>query len=378
MNNKIFESSSKQAEAEQVVRKPRNITFEVCRYAYGSTLNKHGDPEVIDVAEQHTATVVDPEPGKVLQHSCGSVVWWRHKFEFQNYVILEHECGYIAARTDVTLPAQEHGRFEMRAVTLEGAKSVPAWEVHRQTPEGAWFPVEGQHLRERILPAEQWIQEIKTTILPNLVACHDEVMSRYQQTTKSAPVVCHPSTQPLNYAEAFSLARKAILGIEHDKLDAKAHSAKNDCDSAQTALERHRENDLRRGLSRFLPWVAVPHFTKTLRLQSSLENAVEHYLKTCDAVSEFQNRVDASQLHEAIDHRAKQLLAAQELRCQAAYASRQVAEAEELVECLQQHPKEMVTLLQTCIQGRQRLSVPKPLSTEYYSKELRNSCKVRL
>ena len=241
-----------------------------------------------------------------------------------------------------------------------------------------WFPVEGQHLRERTLPAEQWIQEIKTTILPNLVACHDEVMSRYQQTTKSAPVVCHPSTQPLNYAEAFSLARKAILGIEHDKLDAKAHSAKNDYDSAQTALERHRENDLRRGLSRFLPWVAVPHFTKTLRLQSSLENAVEHYLKTCDAVSEFQNRVDASQLHEAIDPAAKQLLAAQELRCQAAYASRQVAEAEELVECLQQHPKEMVTLLQTCIQGRQGLSVPKPLSTEYYSKELRNSCKVRL
>src|ERR1035441_30711 len=87
---------------------------------------------------------------------------------------------------------------------------------------------------------------------------------------------------------------------------------------------RHRENDLRRGLSRFLPWVAVPHFTKTLRLQSSLENAVEHYLKTCDAVSEFQNRVDASQLHEAIDPGAKQLLAAQELRCQAANASRQV------------------------------------------------------
>ena len=81
MNNKIFESSSKQAEAEQVVRKPRNITFEVCRYAYGSTLNKHGDPEVIDVAEQHTATVVDPEPGKVLQHSFGAVVWWCHKFE---------------------------------------------------------------------------------------------------------------------------------------------------------------------------------------------------------------------------------------------------------------------------------------------------------
>ena len=240
MNNKIFESSSKQAEAEQVVRKPRNITFEVCRYAYGSTLNKHGDPEVIDVAEQHTATVVDPEPGKVLQHSCGSVVWWRHKFESQNYVILEHGCSYIAARTDVTLPAQEHGRFEMRAVTLEGAKSVPAWEVHRQTPEGAWFPVEGQQLRECTLPAEQWIQEIKTTILPNLVACHDEVMSRYQQTTKSAPVVCHPSTQPLNYAEAFSLARKAILGIEHDKLDAKAHSAKNDYDSAQTAPPRKR------------------------------------------------------------------------------------------------------------------------------------------
>ena len=364
--------------AETAVPEPRKITFDWCRYTYGSTSDEHGDPEVVDVPVQLSATIIEPEPDKVLEEQRQSVLCWQQEFNGERYAVFKRDTGYVAARTDVWVGPHDASRIELRAVTLAGEKPTPAWEVYFKSTEGAWVPVENQHLQSRTATAEQWLEEIEKTTLPKLIAQRTELIGEYHAVTESAPVAFHPAAKPLNYDSAFALARNAIVGCDYDQHHARAFAAENDFNHAHSAFENHRAAGKRHGWKLCAPWVGLPHYQKDLRLRHGLKKAARHYLKAREQVSELQQRADATQLREQIDQGAKQLLAAQKLRGQAELAARQVAEAEKLVAHLRQNPQARVTLQQTRIQGRQALCVPKLPAGGSYTRKLGAALKAKI
>ena len=79
---------------------PERLVFEICFLTYGDGLTDSGDREVIDVCEQHSATIVPPQAGKFIQDY---VLRWREEHEGRFFAILRTDPPYYALRTDVAL-----------------------------------------------------------------------------------------------------------------------------------------------------------------------------------------------------------------------------------------------------------------------------------
>ena len=378
MDEEISNTPVSEAAVEPTVVEPRELTFEWYRPSSDIAHDGNGDSEIADTAQQTTATIIEPEAGKVLQESGNSILCWGQEFQGEHYVILKRDADYLAARTDVRLTPRETGQIELRGVTLEGEPPSPGWEIYVKTPEEAWLPVEGQHLQAHTESAEKWLEEIEKTILPKLVAQRTELIGQYHAITDSAPAGYQPAAKPLTYDAAFALTRNAIVGCNYDELHARAFTAEKGYNQVRTSLENHQATGKRHGLALYASWVGLPHYRKSQHLRRALKKSAKHYLKARGEVSELQKRIDASQLQQQIDEGARQLLAAQKLRCEAEHAGQKVAEAEKLVEYLHQNPRAIITLRQTRIQGRRTVSVPQPLSTEAPARKLRAAIKTRL
>ena len=101
MDEEISNTPVSEAAVEPAVAEPRKLTFEWFRPTAGSAHDGNGDSEITDTAQQTTATIIEPEAGKVLQESGNSILCWGQEFQGEHYVILKRDSDFLAARTGV-------------------------------------------------------------------------------------------------------------------------------------------------------------------------------------------------------------------------------------------------------------------------------------
>ena len=301
---------------------------------------------------------------------------WCHPHEGRNYVVLKHEGGYVALRSDVALRPREATRVELRAVTLDGPQPTLGWEVYAQSPHGGWEPVEGQHLHPRTAPAGQWLEELENIVLPKLTAQRTELVAQYHKASSLSPVACHPEGRPLNYDAALSLSRNAVLGCNYDDAHAAAYSAELHLTTVANRLREHLEKGQRLGLAAYQPWVAIPRWQQSFRLHGRVKRATADWTEAVTKVRELQEAAESPKVSASIEQGAKNLLAAQKFKREADRAVRKVAEAQQLVTQLRQRPGALITLEQTLIQGRRAQTVPKWQAAELLSPRFNQAAKI--
>lgn len=352
------------------------VNFEWHEQVFGSRRDEYGEPELVETIHQVNAAIQEPQPGEVIQEPHQAVVRWCHPHEGRNYVVLKHEGGYVALRSDVALRPREATRVELRAVTLDGPQPTLGWEVYAQSPHGGWEPVEGQHLHPRTAPAGQWLEELENIVLPKLTAQRTELVAQYHKASSLSPVACHPEGRPLNYDAALSLSRNAVLGCNYDDAHAAAYSAELHLTTVANRLREHLEKGQRLGLAAYQPWVAIPRWQQSFRLHGRVKRATADWTEAVTKVRELQEAAESPKVSASIEQGAKNLLAAQKFKREADRAVRKVAEAQQLVTQLRQRPGALITLEQTLIQGRRAQTVPKWQAAELLSPRFNQAAKI--
>lgn len=142
---------------------PQWLEFEHFYYTHSDQADEYGDPEVVDVSENHRAAIPPLEPGKIVE---GQIFSAAYADDGGHHLIFDaDERGFLAIRTEVYLPNDRIHWYQARTVTLDEPGRPLAWEILGKNELGVWTPLEAQHLRSRTAPAESWVLQLHQPLM---------------------------------------------------------------------------------------------------------------------------------------------------------------------------------------------------------------------
>ncbi len=311
--------------------------------------------------ETQPLPITDPQPGQVVS---GCVAGYCHGPHGENCLVVASAGVHRAYRVDPVVRLNPGTTVELRTVLLE-KQNAPAWEVFARQGLAGLQSVPGQHRLPRTLLAEEWLKEIQTQILPDLVSQAERL-----RTDRSAQLAARHAINPtdhpeLPYVTALASARKELLGREYVQVCRVAQAAAHRSAKAAAALRRHhllRESAKASGPA---PWGWIMRWRKSRRLRQHLKRAQALRQRTEAQRRRLERAADTPDTIERIERRAHELLKTDRsyrqqlavLERQEQRASMMLTEAQRLVQYLQQRLGSSVTLQETTVKGRAH-SVP--------------------
>jgi hypothetical protein len=311
--------------------------------------------------ETKTLPIIEPQPGQLVS---GFVVsHWRGPHG-EHCLVVAGGGVCLAYRVDPAVRLHPGDTVELRTVLLE-KQDTPAWEVYVHKPGAGLQLVLGQHCASRTVAAEQWLKEIQTKILPDLVS-EAERFRTGRLAQEAARHAINPTGQPeLLYVTALASARKEVLGPDYIKACRAAEAAKHRCAKVAAALRRHHLVRESPHAPARLPWAWILRWRKSHRLRQHLKRANAWRRRAEVYHRRLERNANAPETIARIDRRAHELLKTDRAYCQQLAvlereekcASKMVFAAQQLVHYLQRRQGSLVKLEQTTVKGRP-LSVP--------------------
>lgn len=299
--------------------------------------------------------ITQPDAGQVV---AGSVIGQQPGPLGENCLILAHDEGCRAYAIDPCVRLKASDKVELRTVVLV-KQDAPAWEVYvRQAGLGPQL-VPGQHCAQRTALAEQWLKELQTGLLADLLAQAERLRSERQGQEATRQAI-NPAGQPeLLYASALATARQELLGREYVQVCRTICAAEHRSAKLAAALQRHHY--VREGLtSRPGPWGWIPRWRTRYRLHRLLNKARAWHQRTEAHRRRLERSANSAGMHGRIERRAQELLQTDRacarqtavLEREERVVAQQVAEAQRLVHFLQEREGLPVTLTQTSLKER--------------------------
>lgn len=305
--------------------------------------------------------ITDPQPGQVVS---GCVASHCDGPRGENCLVVASGGVHRAYRVDPVVRLNPGTTVELRTVLLD-KQNAPAWEVFARQGLAGLQSVPGQHCLPRTLLAEEWLKEIQTQILPDLVFQAERL-----RTDRSAQLAARHAINPtdhpeLPYVTALASARKELLGHEYVQVCRVAQAAAHRSAKAAAALRRHHLLHESTRASGPAPWGWVMRWRKSRRLRQHLKRAQALRQRTEAQRSRLERAADTPDTIARIERRAHELLKTDRsyrqqlavLEREEQRASMMLAEAQRLVHYLQDRLGSSVTLQQTTVKGRAH-SVP--------------------
>ena len=323
------------------------------------------------MTRDYTATIIEPEIGKRIN---GKVLCWQVQHNDLFYAVMDSGGDYVAIRTDVYLSSIGHQWYEMRSVVLVEPNRPLAWEVGFKNRKDAWQPVEGQHLRPRTAPAEEWLMDVGTALNGLLNQHRDLVAERSILTRNLCP-------NHLNEPVAGSLQQGPLSPrtspCENDLQDL-TRVAKERVDGAIQSLSQHHlasQSIPRWNLPRrFSHWFqAFPLYWQLRKEKAGLKEAIQDMacLEHSGYPSENHDSVQTSQQqlrHPTVD------TIDQELKL----VTTGIRHANELTHYLQRNCGSPVTLIQTIVAERRAEILPTQPAINHISPHVTRSHRMRI
>lgn len=248
---------------------------------------------------------------------------------------------------------------ELRTVLLEN-QDAPVWEVYVREQGVGTRLVPGQHCARRTMPAEQWLHEIQTQVLPDLASRAERArVERLAQ--QDAQHARNPADQPeLLHVAALAVARKEVLGSDYARVCRAAEAAAHRCAKAAAALRRHQLVGDRPPVFGHASWGWVVRWRKHRRLRQHLAKAQAWQERTQAQRQRLERATDAPDTIARIEQRARELLKTDQssrrqlavLEQEERHVSQMLAEAQTLVPYLQLRQGSPVALEHTAVRGR--------------------------
>ncbi len=350
--------------------------FEWTHYDYVDEQNEWGEPDVVEHEYLYSADIVPPERGKVISE------YWHHVMDCcvehkdQRYAVFSKRDGtFYAVRTDVRIP--EECEVEMRAVELEGVEPSLGWEVFIRVYETTrWVPLPNQHLRERTAPAEEWLAEVKGSLLPALRLRELDLTEEFRVYEKNLGVRLEDA--PIDESEVWYWAYSAVVKFEFGELGTKTKCAESQWKAMRSKLDDHLEVGQRLGLSLYAPWIGIPHWLKTRRYRNEAAEAETAFLAAREQQRTIDQLLDEGQIQEEIEEKNRQMLVAQDLKIEIEAVSSKIRKAEGLVAYLLERKGFPVTLEESIVAGRRLETVPRKAISEQFSRRENGALRIRV
>ena len=175
------------------------------------------------------------EVGAVIE---GNLVAARVLGQEEYVMILDTGERYLAVPSEVQLRNDfaTPVRVRVKGVSVEphGQAARSAWEVHTRFAllEDVWLPASDQHLEQRTQPADRWVAEIQTQLLPGFrealareESCLRELQEEHAALNPIAP-------RPLNATTAMLFTKAWTYGPEYEAAYVTVHRQREPLDSA--------------------------------------------------------------------------------------------------------------------------------------------------
>lgn len=138
----------------------------------------------------------------------------------------------VQLRNDFATPV----RVRVKGVSVEphGQAARPAWEVHTRFAllEDVWLPASNQHLEQRTQPADRWVAEIQTQLLPGFHEALAREESRVRELQQEHRSLNPIAPRPLNATSAMLFTKALTYGPEYEAAYVTVHGQKEPPNSA--------------------------------------------------------------------------------------------------------------------------------------------------